>query len=248
MTEVSFVDELFNVVVKGRRDIWLWTLRANVQTSLRLHTLNYDDCIFFLLVNLKGAFCKKGWFLSLIPNWRIGIVGRASRHSNGSVFDELGMSLKNQLFSQIEPLSQIQFKKKNPKSQSWCLSGLYSMNSEQHPLSIGKNMPYIATFYRGRKMEETSGSATEEAPSAMTADVACNRTEQHKRILKSSSGWSKIRQEIPPIAFLKHKTLHCHHNTMLYVRAQLFLKGALRRFREEIQTQNFNIHNINEVK
>ena len=63
-----------------------------------------------------------------------------------------------------------QFYLYSPKSQSHCLNGLYSLYSEQHPLSFDSSQEKLhmlmekKTFEQGKKktMEETSGRATEE--------------------------------------------------------------------------------------
>ena len=51
----------------------------------------------------KGAVGKKSLFFCR----QMLIVGRSGRHPTASLFDELGMWLKNQLFSQKAPLKSV---------------------------------------------------------------------------------------------------------------------------------------------
>lgn len=53
------------------------------------------------------------WF---IKNGLFGIVGRVHRHPTAPLFDEVGMILKYQLFSQIAPLML-----DSPEKRCWCL-------------------------------------------------------------------------------------------------------------------------------
>ena len=74
-------------------------------------------------------------------------------------------------------------------------------------------------------MEETSGRATEESS-------LCHDSRRHVQDRTTSTYPLsphqvdvKLDKKFHCIAPLKRKTLHCHHNTMLYVRMLLFSKG-----------------------
>ena len=135
------------------------------------------------------------------------------------------MSLKNQLFSQKKLKSYFIHKAQIMiMLPQWVLQSVHRTTSSV----CRKNKPYIATFYKERKMEETSGRATEESS-------LCHDSRRHVQDRTTSTYPSsphqvdvKLDKKFHFIAPLKRKTLHCHHNTMLYVHTCCyFQRGTL---------------------